>query len=296
MARAWFPTPPALTRGDSVILFMLAAMTIGVSSFTGPAGAQTQGWIRERVGLLTLEGPPVSAAAVRSLADRAQQVLPQLEKDLGARPDRAFRIVLVPASGLDDPTLARMDQQAPLWAAGYLIPELRIGAIRIEKSSQYPYGTLESVLAHECAHMLLHDAVGRRLPLWFEEGVATSQGRRWSAEDMWTYSRVLLTSDVPNLANLDSAFHASASEAEMAYAASFSFVSWSSRKYGPEMVAHLLREMRTRSFVAAWQVVTHDPLARAEKDWRLESLIRYRWFPVVTASSTLWIGVSLLAI
>jgi hypothetical protein len=223
-------------------------------------------------------------------------VLTQVEDDLELRPDRAFTIVLVPASGLDDSVLAKIDDQAPPWAAGYMLPELRIGAIRIDKASQYPYGTLESVLAHESAHLLLHDAVGRRLPLWFEEGVATAQGRKWSAEDAWAYSRALLTSDVPTFAALDTAFHASAEEVEIAYVASFSFVSWSERRFGADLIPRVLRETKRLPFRVAWQAVTLAPLSRAEAEWRRQSLIRYRWIPLITASSTFWILIALLAI
>jgi hypothetical protein len=279
-----------LRRAGSALL--LALSLLGAR----PAEATPERWVHERVGLLTLEGPPASAAAVRAMADGASRVLTQVEDDLGLRPERAFRMVLVPASGLDDSTLAKIDEAAPPWAAGYMLPELRLGAIRIDKASSYPYGTLESVLAHESAHLILHDAVAGRLPLWFEEGVATAQGRRWSAADAWAYSRALLTSDVPSLAALDTSFHASADEAEIAYVASFSFVSWSERRYGRDFIARILRETKSRPFAAAWRMVAAEPLARAEADWRRASLIRYRWIPVITASSTFWILISLLAI
>ncbi|TMQ69577.1 MAG: hypothetical protein E6K80_11205 [Candidatus Eisenbacteria bacterium] len=205
-------------------------------------------------------------------------------------------MILVPASGLDDSMLARIDQSAPEWAAGYMIPTLRIGAIRIDKASSYPYGTLESVLAHESAHLIVHDALAGRLPLWFDEAVATAQGRKWSAEDAWAYSRALLMADVPALADLDTAFHASAGEAEVAYVASFSFLSWSERRFGADVIPRVLHATMTRPFPIAWQSVTRTTLGRSEAEWRRASLIRYRWIPLITASSTLWILISLLAV
>ncbi len=278
------------------LLLLLSGLSVGGFGSVLPADATSPGWAHERVGLLVLEGPPASAAAVQSLASEAPRVLSQVEDDLGLRPERAFRMILVPASGLDDSLLARIDQSAPEWAAGYMIPTLRIGAIRIDKASSYPYGTLESVLAHESAHLMLHDALAGRLPLWFDEAVATAQGRKWSAEDAWAYSRALLLADVPSLAGLDSSFHASAGEAEVAYVASFSFLSWSEHRYGADVIPRLLRVTKVRPFPIAWQVVTHATLARSEAEWRRASLIRYRWIPLITASSTLWILISLLAI
>lgn len=278
-------------KRPAIIVWLLLA-----SFLRSPAAAaETAGWIRERVGLLSVEGPPQAERAVRALAIRARVILPQVESGLGVRPTQLFRIVLVPAGGLRDSALARMDQAAPPWAAGYMFPEQRIGAIRIALAAHYPYGTLEAVLAHETTHLLLHDVGPRRLPLWFEEGVATWQARRWSPEDMWIYARLLLTSDLPPLAGLDSAFHASAGEAELAYAESFAFVSWNVNRHGPELVPRLLRELKTRPFATAWETVTSAPLEQAETSWRRESVIRYRWIPLLTASSTLWILVALLA-
>jgi len=252
-------------------------------------------WVRERVELLSLEGPPEAERAVHTLAARATVILPQVESALGVRPAQLYRIVLVPAFGLSDSMLARMDQSAPEWAAGYMIPQQRIGAIRLARAAQYPYGTIESVLAHEATHLLLYDAAPGRLPLWFEEGVATWEGRRWTAEDMWIYARGLLTSDLPHLAELDSLFHATASEAELAYAASFAFVSWNAHRHGSDLLPRVIAEARSKPFGLAWLAATGEPLDRAEAAWRRESLIRYRWLPIVTASSTIWGLLALLA-
>jgi hypothetical protein len=277
-------------------LLFLALLILGLALTLGQGLSQTRNWTRERIGLLSLEGPPGTERAVQALAGRAREILPEIETQLGLRPAQRFRIVLVPRGGLDELDLVGMDQAAPPWAAGYMIPGHRIGAIRMDQAAHYPYGTLESVLAHETVHLLLHDALGGRTPLWFEEGVATWQGRRWSAQDMWIYTRSLLTSDLPALADLDSAFRASPAEADLAYAASFAFISWNVRRHGEEWVRRVLRETRSRPFAAAWEAVTEAPLEQAEAAWRKESLIRYRWVPVLTASSTLWLGITLLAV
>jgi hypothetical protein len=267
----------------------------GSAVASGPHEMPNDRWVRERVELLSLEGPPEAERAVHSLAARATVILPQVESALGVRPARLYRIVLVPALGLSDSTLARMDQSAPEWAAGYMIPQQRIGAIRITRAAQYPYGTLESVLAHEATHLLLYDAAPGRLPLWFEEGVATWEGRHWTAEDMWIYARGLLTSDLPHLAELDSLFHATAAEAELAYAGSFAFVSWNVHRHGADLLPRVIEGARSRPFAAAWLAATGEPLDRAEAAWRRDSLIRYRWLPLLTASSTIWGLLALLA-
>ena len=272
--------------------WLLAAVVLAGLAAAAPARPAA-----ERVGLLSLEAPAGYERTLGVLAVRARTILPAVESDLGARAASRFRMILLPPGVPRDSGLARLDQAAPPWAAGYYLPALRVGAIRIAEANRYPYGTLESVLAHETAHVILHDAAGDRLPRWFDEGVATLQGRRWTLEDVLVYSSSLLTNDLPPLDSLDASFQASAGEARLAYAASFAFVAWNVRRHGPGWIPALLRATRDAPFPEAWAAVTGGgTLAQAERSWRRGSLFRYRWIPVLTASSTLWLVVALLAL
>ncbi len=267
------------------------------ASASVPASAPATPRVSARIGLCVIEAPPEAERALVSLSERARTILPTLEADLGTRPLGRYRIWLITPSAAagSDSEMARLDAGAPPWAAGYMIPEARLGAIRLAQANQYPYGTVESVFAHEVTHLLIHDATRGNLPRWFDEGLATLQGRKWSLEDAMVYSSSLLTSDLPPLAGLDSAFSASADEARLAYAGSFSFVSRAARRYGPRFVPTLLREAAHRPFARAWLAAAGRELYRDEAEWRRESLVRFRWIPIITASSTFWIGISLLA-
>jgi hypothetical protein len=260
------------------------------------ASAAEAEWARERVGLLELETPRGHERTLIAVAKSAPGMLPHIEQELGVRIARRYRMVLIPPSGTGDSLMDDLDASVPPWAAGYMIPSRRLGAIRVSLASRYPYGTLESVLAHETTHLLLHDAAGERLPAWFQEGVATWIGRRWSLEDAMVYSSALLTTSLPHLSELDSLFQASAGEARLAYATSFSFVSWSIARYGPALPREVLREARSRPIADAWRAVTGERLAESERAWRRSSLIRYRWVPALLASSTLWLAITALAL
>jgi hypothetical protein len=189
-----------------------------------------------------------------------------------------------------------LNRRAPPWAAGFIDPAARLGAIRLEKAASYPYGTPESVLAHEAAHQLLHDARGASFPRWFEEGVATWVGREWGVRDRLLLSGRILTSDLPRLDALSARFRGSLEQVDEAYAASFAFVAWSSRRYGETGIRSVIREARIGSFERAWRRATGERLDRAEATWRRETLFRYRWLPVIMASSTLWLLVLLVAV
>src|SRR5262249_49474049 len=100
---------------------------------------------------------------------------------------------------------------------------------------------------------------------------------------------------LPHLAELDSLFHATAAEADLAYAGSFAFVSWNVHRHGADLLPRVIEGARSRPFAAAWLAATGEPLGRAEAAWRRGRLIRYRWLPLLTASSTIWGLLALLA-
>jgi hypothetical protein len=167
--------------------------------------------------------------------------------------------------------------------------------IRLAQARQYPYGTPESVLAHELTHLALHDAVGDRLPLWFEEAVSTWASRQWRLEDMMILSAQVLTEDLPTFDRIEPEFHSSPGEAEQAYAASFAFLSWSVSQYGTGFPGDVIRQTRWRPFSAAWTSASGESFERSEGAWRRASLIRFRWMPILTASGTLWLVVMFVA-
>lgn len=297
LARIWSRLGGVVAFALVLLVPAFPAWRPDVAKAQAPGGIPATGeLVHVRVGKLVLTAPPAAARVLNPLAVHAQRILPALAIDLGIEPSTRFEMYVMPPGVPDDPALDALNRVAPPWAAGFMLPSQRIGVIRIAQASRYPYGTLEAVLAHETTHLLLHDAVGDRIPLWFNEGVATLEGRRWSLEDAMVYSGGLLTSDLPALDELDAAFHASESEARLAYAASFAFVSESVRLGGPGFLRRVIEETRRRPFPDAWRAVTGTTLEQAERSWRRRSLLRYRWIPIVTASSTLWLLISFLAI
>jgi hypothetical protein len=252
--------------------------------------------LERRAGSVVLVAPPGAERSLESLGPHAQDIVTQVSRQLGLEPRAPYRMILIPANGLSDPDLIRFDRGAPPWAAGFMDPAQRTGAIRLAQAARYPYGTPEAVLAHESAHLLMHDAPGVALPLWFEEGVATWVAREWQLEDVFQLSSRLLMHDLPRLDALEPKFHGRADEADQAYAASFAFVSWSVTRYGSSLVRDVLNEARTHSFERAWRLATGESLDRSESQWRRDSVFRYRWLPVIAGSGSLWLIVMVIAL
>ncbi len=171
--------------------FGLVLVAIIFCAEIGPAGAAPM--VRRVIGSCTLEAPGEHAATLQALADDVQSILPRIEAELGVRPAAPYRILLIPPGVVSDPEIAAIDAAAPRWAAGFVLPQLRIGAIRMARAGHYPYGDLAAVFTHEATHILLRDAVGSNLPRWFNEGVATGVERAWGLRDIFVFSSSLLT-------------------------------------------------------------------------------------------------------
>lgn len=281
------------TAALAVLLAWLA-----VPAASGAAAAASDGapadWARVEVGPLALEGPASYRPLLEELAGRARLFLPDLERSLGVRSAGPITMVIIPPDPSPYPAVVRLDRAAPAWAAGFALTSWRIGGLRIAQADTYPFGDPASVLAHELAHFLIHDAGGEDLPRWFTEGVSTREQRRWSLRDALVYSSNLMIGPLPTLRQMDRAFAGSARDARLAYAASFDFVDWASDEYGEDLVRRVLRESRERPFRQAWLAVAGVPLAESEARWRRTSLALYRWIPAITGAGGLWVAITAL--
>ncbi len=274
---------------ESRILFWLLLLIFsGRSMATGEA--------TRRVGRMVLVAPETLEADLDALTAKAYEILPDLSRRLGVRSNRPFTIYLIPESRPESRALRRLDESAPSWAAGFAFPEAGIGAIRLGLANRYPYSDAKSVLAHEMVHILLFDAAGQELPRWFEEGVASHEALRWGWEDRWVLTSSVLTGVPPPLSRLDLAFASSPRDARIGYAVSFDFVGWAIRRHGDDLVHSLLGLVSARGFDKAWLEVTGESLRDSEEEWRRGVTWLYRWVPVLTASSTLWVAITLLVL
>lgn len=299
--------------GAVMVLALLAVVPTGrisgenIVPLPPPADEAPADTVRRSAGLCLLEAPKELSPVLDRLADQAVPLLERVATELGMEPAAPYRIFLIPrvlpvAGSAPDPgvsgrpSLRDLDRMAPEWAAGFLLPARRLGAIRLAEADRYPHSDLGSVLAHEATHMILFDAAGDNLPRWFGEGVATGIERSWGMRDILVYSSSLLTGRLPPLAELDVAFDASDDRARAAYAASFDFILWSVKRYDEGVIRRIVREAGYRPFPEAWQAATGVTLESSEAEWRRGSLFLYRWVPALTGTTALWSGITLLAL
>jgi hypothetical protein len=74
------------------------------------------------------------------------------------------------------------------------------------------------VLRHELAHLALHEALGDRVPRWFDEGYASVAAGEWGREQAFETSLALVWRGLPGVDSLDAGFLGGGTQATWHYA------------------------------------------------------------------------------
>jgi hypothetical protein len=206
-------------------------------------------------------------------------------------PGPDIRVVLAPESS----PLARA---VPAWVSGYTDGVSNVVVLLAERTPSYPDGGLEEVLAHEVAHVLIHRASGgRRVPRWFNEGLAMLAARSWRLRDQTELALGLLSGPRVPLWKLDDLFQGDRRQVEHGYALSGTLVQDLLERYGsavPRIV--LARVARGDTFDEAIRGATGASLLDVGEAFYARQATLKRWIPILTSTAVLWFGISLLAI
>ena len=241
---------------------------------------------------LVVDGPPEHAGLAR-----------QLESLPPERFDAAMRMIGLPRAGPPiDVALATEAsaeaRAAPGWVAGYAYGALGRIVLFVERTPSYPDGSLEALLDHEVAHVLIARATANRpLPRWFNEGVAMVAGHAWGIGDSSRLTLAIVTRREPSLAEIDELFAGHAGEVSRAYALSGAMVRELLRRHDRAVVARIVAGVRIGlPFGEAFRRATGTTVSAFEAAfWRRHSFL-YRWVPLLGSSVTLWFGITLLAL
>jgi len=241
---------------------------------------------------LVVEAPPALSAA----ADRVRGIDPgQLASTMRlvglTEPGPPIRVILAP-EGSGPATLV-----AP-WISGYALSDQGLIVLLPQRVPTYPDSSLDDLVRHEVAHVLIARAAGGRpLPRWFHEGMAMIAGGSWGFEDRSRLTLALLTDRPVSLEELDQRFARGQGEVNRSYAIAGAFVRELFDRYGQEAAPRLLAGVaRGLSFDEAFREATGIPLAEAESSFWSRQTFWYRWVPVLTSSVTLWLLITLLAL
>ncbi len=281
-------------RGESRIL---AIATLVVLAALAPA-APVAG--REPPELV-FEAPPVLAPQVERLERLSPADLVPIMDLLGLdQPGPPIRVRLAREGSPEA-------RRAPSWAVAYAVGGAGLVVLIPSRVPSYPDHSLETVLHHEVAHVLIDRATRRTtgaptrahrgVPRWFNEGLAIYGSRDWRFEDRARLTLATVRRGGVALADLDRRFSGGSYSAAGAYALSAAFVRYLLDQHGPFVAARIFDQMnRGQAFKQAFRRAVGSSLEAEEARFWRHLDIWSKWVPLLSSSTTLWILITLLAL
>jgi hypothetical protein len=238
-----------------------------------------------QVGRVTAVAWPAQRAVAVDLARAADR--PAEWPGLGRRDAGPLRLIVVPdGRTLDSLTAGR----APAWGAAVALPGEHTILLRADQTD------LLRTLRHELAHLVLHEAVPGRVPLWFDEGYAAWAAGEWERFGGLELNLAVARGNVPSLTELDGALRGSATTADAAYALAASAVTELARRNPSGTLAPLLTRLsRSEDFDAAVLATTGLSMSRFEEVWRHTIRKRYTLGQWLIAGGG-WVVVAILVV
>jgi hypothetical protein len=246
-----------------------------------------------------LRSPPLrieAPAEFNAVRSRLESIDPRRFSDIAqlvgiTDPGGPIRVVLAG----ENSDLAH--QVAP-WVAGFAIGSSDLVVLFPARSPGYPDNTLEDVLRHEVAHVLIWRAAsGRPVPRWFDEGLAMAAERERQFQDQTQLLYQLVTGSRTSLDQLNRLFAGGQREQARAYGLAGALVHDVIQRQGSTSCGEILMQVKGGiPFDAAFA----DVSGLTPAEWELAFWHRQRvwtaWASIITSSTTVWLAVTVLAI
>jgi len=186
----------------------------------------------------------------------------------------------------------------PSWAAGVTFPSSRTIVLRLDRIGAYGQRELLSVLTHELAHLIIAEALpdqGRGIPGWLGEGIASDAAREGEWRDLFIVWTSPLVSSPHPFEDLEAALDRGERSKPLAYAGSLAAVGFLKGRYGADLPARLLGELRRGApFDAAFRASAGVGLDSAESAWARDLNLPWIWVVRLGSSFTVWMIATLL--
>ena len=265
---------PSVRAATSLIVLCL---TTGVSAQAPPA--------------LVIEAPPELAAARQRLNTYDLRPLSSIVRLVGLdAPGPPITVVLAG----DDSAVAK---EVTPWTAGFALGDAGLIVLFPSRSPAYPHDTLEDVLRHEVAHVLIARAArGQRVPRWFHEGLAVAVERPWGLRDQSRLATELVFGPRLTIREIDGLFAGSESAQSRGYSLAAAVVRDLMDEHGSAAPAAILRALADgRSFDNAVAQVAGRSIQAIETDFWNRQRTWTLWIPVATSTTVVWLAVMGLA-
>ncbi|HSR98687.1 MAG TPA: hypothetical protein VLM79_16640 [Kofleriaceae bacterium] len=280
----------------------LLTLVLALIAWAMPAWAAPRLEPAARAGRITVLAEPGLEGVARELAASSERELERIAADLLDSPTpRTIEVRLV-RDAADLAAVAPAGRGAPPWAIGVAYPDLGVISVAMRRKAVVadPHATLR----HELAHIALGAALGERAPRWLHEGFAYQHSAEWSWERTETLAGMAWLGGVIPLDQLDVTFPAEELPANRAYAESYDFVGFLSRRGRWEDPSddgdrwpfrRFLREIgRGSDLDTAAMHAFGKPLHGLFNEWRGELGDRYMLAPIGLLGLALWALCALL--
>lgn len=187
----------------------------------------------------------------------------------------------------------------PEYATGVAYPGWGLILLTMSAPDSWHPPDLEVVLVHELSHVALYRAVAeRRVPRWFNEGVAIHQSEVRLLPRMQSLLSAAAQHSMLRLSDLSKRFPDRPHEVNVAYAQSADIVGFLRGTENDERRFHrLIQSLRDGdTFDAALSGAYGWTSIGLEREWRESLRTRYRILPVLFGGTTIWVLAAILVV
>lgn len=195
--------------------------------------------------------------------------------------------------------LAPAGSPPPPYAVGVAYPSLGLIILSVVSPDSWFPPDIAAVMTHELSHIALYRAVkGHPLPLWFVEGLATTQAGEHRLARVRTLWEAAVAGEVLPLDVVSSSFPTRPQAVNLAYAQSADLVrhllqSSADRSRLSQLLGHVAGGMSFEQAVLSAYRIDLDYL---EREWRAGLSERFRVLPLVLTGTALWGGIAILVV
>lgn len=234
--------------------------------------------------------PGGARGVVDALREATRAELARVTSELGAAEQEV--IVRVARDPREMAACAPPEAPPPGYAVGVAYPRLSLIVLTLAAPTTWERPAVDRVLVHEWSHLSLHRALGgRRVPRWFDEGLAIHQARERSLARVRPLWEATVHGTLVPLDSLSAEFPARPHAVDLAYAQSTDFVDWLFERGRTESVAidALLRRIADgEEFEDAILLTYGAGMAQLEDEWQADLRRRYTAVPLILGSSLGW--------
>ncbi|MFQ5992055.1 MAG: peptidase MA family metallohydrolase [Nitrospiraceae bacterium] len=189
-------------------------------------------------------------------------------------------------------------RQVPPWVSGYALGPQGMIVLIPSRVMSYPHTSLEALLTHEVAHILVARAANQQpVPRWFDEGLAMAAAHRWGLEDRGRFIWAMASRTQVSFDELNGLFRQDEASVQRAYVLAGAVVRDLIHTAGQDAPGAILDLMsKGVSFSDAFTRVTAMSIGDAERVFWRQQTMWSRWVPVLTSTAMLWLGITLLAV